>query len=373
MSKVVHLTSVHPPFDVRIFHKECVSLVRVCQDVVLVAPHERDEIRDGVRIKAVAKLDSKGRVHRMTCTVWRVCRAALEERARVYHFHDPELIPVGLWLRLRGAHVIYDVHEDLPCQILSKYWVPKPLRGILAKGAEMAEGVASRFLDAIVAAEPTIAARFPNKKTVLVQNFPISNELVSVEGLPYVSRPPWIVYVGGITVIRGVFEMVKAMEVVAEEFSPRLVLAGSFSPAALEEEVRRLRGWRRVEFLGWQSRQQVAHLLGRARAGLVLLHPTRKYSQAQPVKLFEYMSTCLPVIASDLPLLREIVNGTGCGLLVDPLDPQAIAEAIEYMLTHPEEAATMGRRGREAVESHYDWSFEEKKLLALYADHLGHA
>ena len=91
------------------------------------------------------------------------------------------------------------------------------------------------------------------------------------------------------------------------------------------------------------------------------------------MKLFEYMSTCLPVIASDLPLLREIVNGTGCGLLVDPLDPQAIAEAIEYMLTHPEEAATMGRRGREAVESHYDWSFEEKKLLALYADHLGHA
>ena len=128
-----------------------------------------------------------------------------------------------------------------------------------------------------------------------------------------------------------------------------------------------MRGWDRVEELGTLGRSEVAQLFGQVSAGLVIFLPEPNHVEAMPNKLFEYMSAGIPVIASDFPLWHGIVEGAGCGLLVDPLDPRAIAGAIEHLLTHPEEAEAMGRRGRQAVERWYNWENEESKLLQLYA------
>lgn len=364
MLKVVHLTSVHIPFDTRIFYKECRSLVGAGYAVTLIAPYNWDEEQEGVRIRAVPK--PKGRRERMTRSVWQAYRAALAEKADVYHFHDPELIPVGLLLKLRGRRVVYDVHEDLPKQILSKEWIPRPLRRLVAGMAWVAEKMASRAFDGIVAATPAIARRFSKHRTVVVQNFPILNELVTPESVPYRNRPAKIVYVGGITAIRGIREMVQALSLLPESLNARLVLAGEFSPPSLEAEVHSMPGWKRVEFLGWQDRASVARLLGEARVGLVILHPRPNYLDAWPVKLFEYMSAGIPVIASDFLLWREIVEREQCGLLVDPLDPKAIAKAIQWILEHHDEAEAMGRRGQKAVFERYNWDTEAAKLIALY-------
>lgn len=364
-TRIVHLTSVHPPYDTRIYHKECCSLADFGNSVTLICCADNDKVINSIKIRAIKKPQS--RKERMLLSVWRICRVALKENAVVYHFHDPELIPVGMLLKLRGKRVIYDVHEDLPKQILSKEWIPRPLRRLVAGAARVAEAVASRAFDGIVAATPAIARRFPPSKTVVVQNFPILNELITPASMPYQKRPAKIVYVGGITAIRGIREMVQAMSLLPESLSnTRLVLAGEFSPPSLEAEVRCLPGWDRVEFLVWQDRASVARLLGEARIGLVLFHPVPNHVEAQPNKLFEYMSTGLPVIASDFPLWREIVDGIGCGLLVNPLDPRAIAGAIQYLLTHPDEAEEMGRRGQEAVYKKYNWDVEKEKLLSLY-------
>jgi len=362
---IVHLTTVHPPFDTRIFHKQAKTLVEAGYDVTLIAQHDRGEVVDGVKIIALPK--PKNRFARILGLTWQAFRLALQQKADVYHFHDPELIPVGLALKaLTQARVIYDVHEDYSLQILSKEWLPRPLRPILARIVAGLEGVATQVFDGVVTATLGIARRFPAEKTVMVQNFPLLSEFADRPPVPYTRRPPWVVYVGGLSVIRGVFEMVKAMSYLPAHLEAQLVLAGVFMSPELQDEVSTLRGWEKVRFLGWQTWPQVTTLLNKARAGLVVLHPRPNYLDAYPVKMFEYMAAGVPVVASDFPLWRQIIEETGSGLIVDPLDPQAIAETIAWLLEHPQEAAAMGERGRHAVLVRYNWKQEAAKLLFLY-------
>ncbi|WP_018866771.1 MULTISPECIES: glycosyltransferase [unclassified Thioalkalivibrio] len=366
--QVIHLTTVHPRGDTRIRVKETASLAEssAAKVALYVQDGQGSEHDEG---SGVAVVDTgpppRGRVRRMLFGAWRMYRAVRAARPRVAHFHDPELIPVGLALKLSGVKVVYDVHEDVPRQILGKHWIPAGLRQPVASAAAAFEWLAGRAFDGIVVATPTIARRFPAHKTATVQNFPILAELVAPDPVPYGQRPPHFAYVGGITGIRGSREMVEATGRVGEP-ECRLQLAGGFSPAAHGDELAALDGWQRVEFHGWASRPQVTAILGNVRAGLVVLHPTKNYPDAYPVKMFEYMAAGLPVIASDFPLWREIVDGAGCGLLVDPQDPDAIAGAMAWLLAHPDEAEAMGRRGREAVERQYNWAPEADKLLALY-------
>ena len=258
--------------------------------------------------------------------------------------------------------MIYDAHEAVGRPILAKDWIPSLLRRGVAWGSRTVEWIATRrWVDAVIAATPAIARNFPAFKTEVVQNFPLREELAPVSAQPYRERPPYIVYIGGVTVIRGAREMAKAMRCLPPHLDARLVIAGSFDPPDLRVLYENCE---RATLLGWLSRGQLATLLG-------LLHPVPNHVEAQPNKLFEYMSAGIPVIASDFPLWREIVGTTRCGLLVNPLDPEAIASAIEWLLTHPDEAEAMGKRGREAVQDRYNWEGESQKLLALYTRLIG--
>jgi glycosyltransferase involved in cell wall biosynthesis len=365
LMKIAHLTSAHLALDQRIFHKEAVTLAASGHDVVVVAAAgAEDTTVRGVRIRAVTVRGP--RWQRMTATAFAVLRAALAERADVYHFHDPELMPAGLLLKLLGKRVIYDVHEDVPAQVLSKAWIRPRLRAPVARAVGAFEHLAALLFDGIIVANPPHRRRFPQGKTEAVRNLPVLEEFDESTSVAYASRAPAIVYVGDLTHVRGAHEMIRAIDLVPEQLGARLWLAGRFSDPGLEAACRSLPGWSRVDFLGWQSRSEVAALLGRARIGLVLVHPVPHYQANYPVKLFEYMAASLPVVASDLPNCRQVVEETGCGLVVNPLDPAAIAEAVRWLLENPSEAAAMGRRGRRAVEERYNWCSEGQKLVRFY-------
>jgi glycosyltransferase involved in cell wall biosynthesis len=233
------------------------------------------------------------------------------------------------------------------------------------------EKLAARRFAAVVAATPTIAKRFSeyNTNTVVVRNFPLLAEVRLGRNLPWNERPPLIVYVGSMAPERGFREAMAAVSLLPQDLNARLAFAGPVTPE-LRKEISGLAGADRTDLLGLLGRSEVASLLGRARVGLVPLHRMPNFLNALPIKMFEYMSAGVPVIASDFPLWREIVDDGGCGLLVDPRDIRGMARAVEYLLTHSEEAQQMGARGREAIESRYNWNTEERQLLALYTSML---
>lgn len=375
MPKIAHLTSVHPPFDTRIFHKECKALRQQGHEVVLIVPKDRDEVVDGVKIRAVPKAvrrsERMAKIERMTRTVWAIYRAALKEDADVYHFHDVELVPVGMLLRLRGNTVIYDIHEDYPREIVSKYYLPVWLRPILARAVEMLENLAARRFSALIIATPHIHERYQrlNTRAAVVQNFPLVGELAGdVPAVPWSRRDAAVAYIGNITVVRCIREMISAVALLPETRAAELHLAGAYSPENLRDQVAKLPGWKRVRELGYLDRRGVLRALSRVKAGLVLFYPEPNLVNAYSNKMFEYMAAGIPVIASDFPLWREIVRKRACGILVNPHDPQAIANAVDYVLSNPKEAEAMGSRGRKAVQEWYNWENEQRKLLALYEE-----
>jgi glycosyltransferase involved in cell wall biosynthesis len=359
------LTSAHPVLDVRIFHKECKSLARAGYEVTLVAPHRESQSIDGVAIKAVTP--AKGRLRRVFQTTAAVYRAAVAVDADVYHFHDPELILIGLLLRARGKKVIYDIHEDLPLTVSYKSYVPKWLQRPLARVFAIMESLATRHFSGLIAATPEIAARFSRHSNVaVVHNYPIREEFPKEETGS--SGPSdYITYVGlRITKARGAEEMVRALELLAKSLPIRLKLAGTMEPPTLLQQLEATPGWQSTEYLGSLGRAGVSDVIRNAIAGLVVLHPEPNYVNSHPVKLFEYMCAGIPVIASDFPVFRSIVEGAKCGLLVDPLSPREIADAIEFLCTHPNEARAMGERGRLAVSRRYNWRHEEQSLFDVY-------
>lgn len=361
--QISHLTSVHPRHDMRIFHKMCASLARQGNQVTLiVADGKGDEFKNGITILDAGA--SRGRFDRILNAPKRVFAKAAALKADLHHLHDPELIPIGLKLKRMGYRVVFDSHEDVPKQMLSKPYLNKHTLWLIAKTFAAYEIWACKKLNGVIAATPSIREKFLaiNTNTVNINNFPLLNEYE--QHASWVGKRAEICYVGGISSIRGIKEVCAAMEKVKSNV--RLNLVGLFSESEVKRSVQAMFGWQRVNPTGFLDRTGVRDVLGRSVAGLATLHPVINYIDALPVKIFEYMSAGIPVIASDFPLWREIISKNDCGLLVDPLDADSIAKAIDYLVENPKEAERMGRNGRNAAESLYNWNQEEKKLLNFY-------
>ncbi|KAB7889902.1 glycosyltransferase [Poseidonibacter ostreae] len=364
--KIAHLTSAHTRYDIRIFIKMCVSLAKDKRfDVNLIsADGLGKDVKENVTIHD-AGAKSGSRISRMTKTVDNVYKKALEIDCDVYHLHDPELIPVGLKLKKLGKKVIFDAHEDLPKQLKSKPYLNKTLRFILSNLFSLYEKYSCRKFDYIVTATPNIRDKFLNinKNSIDINNFPILGEL-SISNESYTKKNE-VCYVGGISEIRGIKEVINALEYLD---GIKLNLVGKFNNKTLEEEVKTYPGWKKVNHLGFLERDEVADVMGRSKAGIVTFHPLPNHVDAQPNKMFEYMSAKLPIITSNFPLWREIVDGNSCGTCVDPLDSKQIAQAIKEIVDNELKADELAKNGEKAVLSKYNWDIEEQKLYKIYED-----
>ncbi|MFC2947714.1 glycosyltransferase family 4 protein [Virgibacillus sediminis] len=361
--KICHLTSVHSYTDIRISIKECTSLVKAGFEVHLIAPNTQEENLNGIHVHGVMNT-YKGRINRVKNFTNDIYQKALEVDAEIYHFHDPELIPSGLKLKKKGKKVIYDVHEDVPRQIASKHWIPKYLRKSISIGFEKYENRSVKKLDALVTATPHIEQRFLSYSSNIknVNNYPVMEELYIPDSETLLRKEKSVIYVGGISKDRGSVNTVKAIG----NTDATLKLAGRFANQNEKAILEELDEWENVNFLGFIDRKEIKSELETSMVGIVVLEPRVNYIDSLPIKMFEYMATGLPVIASNFPLWKEIIEGNNCGICVDPLNVEEISKAIQWIIDHPVQAKEMGQNGRKAVETQYNWESESRKLLNLY-------
>lgn len=363
LKKICHLTSVHARYDTRILLKECSSLANNGFEVhLVVADSKGDEEYNGIKIHDVGQ--SRGRLKRFYKTTEKVYRKGLEIDADIYHFHDPELLPKGMKLKKAGKKVIYDTHEDLPRQLMSKHYISLILRKPLSVILEWYEDYAAKKLDHIITATPHIKKRFSklNKATTAINNYPLLSEL-NTEITNWNDKKDEICYIGSITQIRGLEEVLDA---VGQLEGINLNLAGSFSPHAFKSNLEQKEGWQNTNFLGQINRDEVKRVLRASKVGVVTFLPFGNHTHSQPNKLFEYMSQGIPLVASNFDLWKEIIEKVNCGICVDPKNPSAIANAITSLIKDDERSKKMGQNGRDAVLNTYNWESEEKKLIAIY-------
>lgn len=360
--RIAHLTSVHPRFDTRIFYKECLSLLNSGLDVTLiVADGNGDESRDGVKILDVGK--AKGRFERIFLFSRRFFRKALSLNCEIYHIHDPELIPVGLLLKKFGKKVIFDSHENISQQILGKPYLNKFSSRLISSIYSLFERVTLTKFDFLIGATPPIKIKLTkfHHKVVDICNFPVLEEFARKERCGSFGNR--VCYLGGISFARGAKEMILAPNFFRSD--AKLTLAGPIFDHEIEKKIKENR-FPKISYVGVLNRAEVNRVLSESFAGLVVLHPLINYLESFPVKMFEYMAAGLPVIASNFPLWKEILEGNGCGICVDPSRPEEIATAIDWIVEHPKESELMGRNGRSAIEKKFNWQTEEAKLLSLY-------
>lgn len=386
--KVAHLSSHHTAIDNRIFYRECRTLAAAGYDVAFVVGAAEDTVRDGVRVLAVKS--AAGRLERVTLTAWRVVRRALAFDASIYHFHDPELIPWGFALRLMGKQVVYDVHEDFAQAAGVRGWIPGPLRPVVAGLYKAMARLAARAFS-IVIAERYYARSFPGATMVL--NYPHAERSAALRAVPRDAAPMErvkLVYVGNVTPSRGA--LVQAD--LANRIPGCLIQFTGLMTAQVADQIRAVSGdatiglraadgtiaWERrstrpeaevstivLEGVGYYVSDRMVGVLSEPwTAALAVFPRSEHYYEKELTKFFEYMAAGLPILSSDFPTWRALIEPDRCGLVVDPADPDAIVAAVMTLHQDRQRAVEMGERGRRVSQERYSWQAQARNLLDLY-------
>lgn len=364
--KITHVTSAHPRYDTRIFEKICSSLAENLnyQVNLIVADGRGDECKSSVIIYDAGILS--GRVNRMFRTTKNVFQKAKALNSDIYHLHDPELIPIGVKLKRLGFKVIFDIHENISCQIKDKEYIPKIFRNSISFIYRIYEKKSLKKFDGLILAENSYYEYYKD----------LSNNIEIILNMPDISSLEKFVnkggdkneifYIGGVSVDRGVDVIVDAIKIVKNKY-PDIFMhyIGPFDKKIINNlDISSIE--KNIKFYGEIPLFEGLSYSLNAKIGISILKPIDNYLRSYSTKIFEYMALGLPVITSDFQLYKDVIEKSNCGICINPLKPKEIARAIEYIIGHPKEAMLMGQNGRRAILKKYNWEVEEKKLLNFY-------
>lgn len=369
-TRVCLFTTVLRADDVRLFHRECKSLVKAGFDVHVVICSDLSGTVDGVHFHAAGPANN--RLHRMLVKPWIVMWKALMIKAKIYHFHDPELLIVGFIMRWAlSKRVVFDMRESTARQIMGKEYLPRWSRRVISLCYRVIEKVCLHGISVVVANDRSAEE---HKGAYLVRNFPEVDEELMANAMDMSERlkSPLVVYVGGVWESRGALvyvELARRLKERGHKF--RLMIIGQHGAdfgRQLTQMVQEVGLVGMVEITGHVDYLKAMQVVSRAVIGLSILRPIPNYTFCLAGKMVEYMMCGTPVLASDFEHWRPYVEGEKVGRMVDPNNIEEIVNVCEQMLDNPDELVAMGRRGMEAVRRKYNWSLEFTELLRCYDD-----
>ena len=380
----VHISTLHPAQDPRIFHRECASLAKAGARVTYLGVHGEQRVVDGVELRSVEQLGASAYGRLRLLDRVRRTRLALDEavalRADVYHLHDPELLTIVRPLKRRSkARVVYDSHEDSVAHMMQKGFIPLPLRRLASRSVALAQKRALRHLDGVVTADRGVAEHFRQlgASPVVLHNF-VRQDLF--EGATPPDDPPYdLAYHGSLP--RFYLETCFAAddELRRRGRFPRWLFVAQLLDCDREwvaDEVARREAQDRFEFHPKVPHDEIPGLVTQAKMGIIPLPDRPKYHNNIPTKLFEFMALGMPTVLSDLPPTRRFVSDGKAAIAVQPDDPAAYAEAIDALLSDSRRRRRMGEAGKAKVADGLNWNAEAVKLIRLYeeitGERLGH-
>ncbi len=314
------------------------------------------------------------RIAAIVLTVRSQRRAALAvaPAADVVHGMAYMGIPVALGLgSATGAKVVYDA-RDIYLEAANLARLPGPARALLARVERRWARRADRVMTVNRPYAEVMAERFGVPLPAIVMNCsycyapPDPPERRFHERLGLDPSTRVVLYQGGFSRDRGIEQLIEAIRSVP---AATLVLMGyGVLQAELEARaadpatggrVRVLPAVPPTELLDWVASADVV--------AMPIQPSTLNHRLTTPNKLFEALAAGVPVVASDLPGMAGIVRETGCGLLVDPTDPDAIAAALREILDAPEpERRARRERTLAAARETYTWERQMEVLLEEY-------
>jgi glycosyltransferase involved in cell wall biosynthesis len=361
--RVVHVTTSHLADDVRIFERECQSLAASnLYDVYLVATGDIDPNSKVTLIPLISS--QKNRLSRFFSGPRKAAAISRAIDADLWHFHDPELLPLAIRMALSRKKVVWDAHEDYASQFTSngaKKWIPKPARKIVRVGMNFMLWMIDRFASGIVAATPVIASRYTNPQTVVVGN-EARIEVFSHCQPKFTSRQ--VLFTGSPSEAHLFSQIVDAIVKIP---SVNLAVAGREPDSNLWEQAR-LKLGDRLQHLGWLGRQDLAEAMNQSVLGLLTYADTDAYAVGSPTKGYEFAAAGLPVVASPNSMNRKMLSRSGAGFMAEDFSSQALMTTITDALLDENTWGAASRAGQIWAKDEGSWSGSQKRLFSLYED-----
>lgn len=371
MPSICVLSTVHRATNTRVFHKVAKAASSAGFDVSYVVHDPPADHDSDVTFHSLGRIHSRLQRWSHLPQAYRIARSLNSD---IYHFHDPELLPVGVLLQTTtDARVIYDAHEDYGYNAIKyRKWIPRPIRPGIAKVFPKIQSTFANRIDAVITTTEPIAQQFRDfghSNVEVIHNYP-KTENISISDPPIErSKDITLVYVGSFEHIHGLMPMLQLIrELVERNKNVELWMLGSFSDELHKRKANQfigdhnLRG--NVEFVGRVPYQEIFSYLNRADLGLCLVD-RKRCEYALPTKIFEYMYSRTPVLATDTQSIRPYIS-KNIGRLVSQNDPEEQSDAVEELISAPDRLEEMGNQGREQVKQQYNWESEAERLISIY-------
>jgi len=374
--KITFVSLTHRYDDTRILHKEARALAEAGNEVTHLTPATGDEVPTKVGCVHIVTYGTgdRGKWHRAVA-LW---KRLSQEAPDICHCNEVESWILGCLYKSRNpqTQVVFDVHEHYPSRFEESRF-PRWARLIGPSTIRLLFRLLAPYTDHIILAKRSVAPDFrvtPGKTSYIFNYAPRRMQPPALSDVPATiralfARAKTAVHIGSLSRERGWPQLLDALG--QTQIPWHVVQLGEIVEGreTIMERAGALGVADRLHIIDRVPYADLFQYLVCAQVGLMLYQPDiLNHVYAFPMKLYDYLLAGIPVIGPDFaPEVTPVVEGAGCGWLIDTADSAALTKALDEA-ADTDEATIRGQRGRHAAETQYTWEQQAERLVAIYHD-----